>query len=329
MAILVSGGTGFIGSHTVVALLEAKKDVVVVDNFYNSSPDVLQKIERISGQKPTFYEGDVCDSVFLDGIFKTHPIEAIIHFAGYKAVGESVTKPLQYYRNNLISTLSLAEKAVEYHVSQFIFSSSATVYGDQESPMKESMPKGVTTNPYGETKSMSERILSDLALITPSLSVTLLRYFNPVGAHKSGLIGEIPSGTPNNLMPFVAQVAKGKREKLSVYGVDYPTVDGSGVRDYIHVVDLALGHVAALNSKLPGVHIYNLGTGKGTSVLQIIETFERINQINIPYVVAPRRAGDIATSYADVSKALNELGWSAKLTIEDMVRDTWNFEKNL
>lgn len=329
MSILVTGGTGFIGSHTVVCLLEAGYDVVVADNFYNSSPKVLERITEITGKKVSFYQGDVADHEFLETVFNPHQFEAIIHFAGYKAVGESVGLPLMYYRNNLMSTIQLAEKALKYKVPHFIFSSSATVYGDQVSPLKESLAKGETTSPYGETKSISERILSDAAFANENLAVTILRYFNPVGAHKSGLLGEIPSGIPNNLMPYITQVAKGKREKLSVYGNDYDTIDGTGVRDYIHVVDLALGHMAAINYHHTGVEIFNLGSGVGRSVLQLIETFKKINQVDIPYAIVARRAGDVATSYADVSKANTLLKWKTTLDLEDMVRDAWNFEKNL
>lgn len=329
MSVLVSGGAGFIGSHTVVVLCEAGVDVVVVDNFYNSNPSVLDKLETITGKKVTFYEGDVTDSSFLDSVFKKHHFEAIIHFAGYKAVGESVLKPLKYYRNNLNSTLALTEKALEYHVPKFIFSSSATVYGDRPAPLKEEMACGKTTNPYGETKSMSERILEDTAAVNPEFSVALLRYFNPIGAHKSGLIGEIPVGTPNNLMPYIAQVAKGKRERLSVYGNDYPTVDGTGVRDYIHVMDLAYGHKAALDFMPKGIQVYNLGSGQGTSVLELITTFERVNGIKIPYIITDRRPGDVATSYADVSKSNLDLKWKTQKSVEDMCRDAWNFERNL
>ncbi len=329
MSILVTGGTGFIGSHTVVELLEEGYDVVIADNLYNSSADVVNRIEKISGKKVTFYEGDVSDASFLETLFKKHSFEAIIHFAGYKAVGESTAKPLMYYRNNLLSTINLADKALEHNVKHFIFSSSATVYGDQPSPLKEDTILGVTSNPYGETKAVSERILKDTAKANPNFSVTLLRYFNPVGAHSSGLIGEVPSGIPNNLMPYVTQVAKGKREQLSVFGSDYDTIDGTGVRDYIHVVDLAKGHMAALQHNHTGVEIYNLGTGKGSSVLEVIETFKRINRIDIPYSIVDRRPGDLATSYADASKAERELKWQAKLSLEDMVRDAWNFEKGL
>jgi UDP-glucose 4-epimerase len=329
MSILVTGGTGFIGSHTVVVLLEAGYDVVVVDNFYNSSVKVLDNIEKITGKKPKFYQGDVADAQFLETVFTPHRFEAILHFAGYKAVGESVNLPLMYYRNNLLSTIVLTEKALKYKVPKLIFSSSATVYGDQASPLKETAELMETSNPYGETKKMSERILRDAVIANPEFSVTLLRYFNPVGAHESALLGEIPSGTPNNLMPYITQVAKGKRSQLSVYGNDYPTVDGTGVRDFIHVVDLAYGHMAALKYCHPGTEVFNLGTGKGTSVLELIEAFKRVNQVDVPYKIVDRRPGDVATSYADVSKAKAILNWETKLDIDAMVRDAYRFEKNL
>ncbi len=329
MSILVSGGTGFIGSHTVVELLNAGYDVVIADNLYNSSADVVDRIQTITGKKVTFVQGDVSDPEFLECLFKPYRFEAIIHFAGYKAVGESTQVPLMYYRNNLMTTVHLTEKALKFKVPHLIFSSSATVYGDQVSPLKEDMPLGITSNPYGETKAVSERILKDAVAANPQLSVTILRYFNPVGAHESGLIGEVPSGIPNNLMPYVTQVAKGKREKLNVYGNDYDTVDGTGVRDFIHVVDLAKGHMAAIKNIHEGVEIFNLGTGKGSSVLEVIETFKRVNQVDVPYEIVGRRPGDLATSYADVSKAKNILNWEAKLNLEDMVRDAWKFEKGL
>jgi len=328
MSVLVTGGTGYIGSHTCVVLLEAGYDVIIVDNLYNSKLDVLDKIETITGKKPKFYHADVSNKDELDVIFKENKIDSILHFAGYKAVGESVGVPLKYYRNNLLGTIALAECALEYNIPKFIFSSSATVYGDGSVPYRESNPLLPSTNPYGETKVMSERILSDTAKVNPGLSVTLLRYFNPIGAHKSGLIGEIPVGTPNNLMPYITQVAKGKLEKLRVFGSDYDTVDGTGVRDFVHVVDLAYGHMAALEKMKQGVNVYNLGTGKGTSVLELIHTFQSVNNITIPYDIVSRRPGDVASSYADVTKAWNELGWKTEKTVEDMCRDSWFFEKN-
>ncbi len=329
MKTLITGGLGYIGSHTVVELLEQKYDVIIIDNLYNSQIETLSKIKEITGKDVLFYNIDATDYDSLDSIFKNKEISNIIHFAGYKAVGESAEKPLKYYYNNLLSTINLAKLAVKYNVKKLIFSSSATVYGDGKSPFIETMPLLERTNPYGETKAMSERILIDTAKANKDFSVTLLRYFNPVGAHESGVIGEVPNGVPNNLMPYITQVAKRIREKLYIYGNDYETVDGTGVRDYIHVVDLAKGHLSALKSNKSGINIYNLGTGKGTSVLELVNTFMDTNQINIPYEITDRRPGDIAISYADVSKAKNELDWEAKLTTEDMVRDSWNFEKNL
>lgn len=328
MSVLVTGGTGYIGSHTCVVLIEAGYDVIIADNLYNSKLDVLDKIESITGKKPKFYCADVSNKEELDIIFKENKIDSILHFAGYKAVGESVGVPLKYYRNNLLGTIALTECALEYQVPKFIFSSSATVYGDGSVPYRESNPLLPSTNPYGETKVMSERILSDTAKVNPGLSVTLLRYFNPIGAHKSGLIGEIPVGTPNNLMPYITQVAKGKLAKLRVFGSDYDTVDGTGVRDFVHVVDLAYGHMAALEKMKQGVNVYNLGTGKGTSVLELIHTFQNVNNITIPYDIVDRRPGDVASSYADVSKAWEELGWKTEKSVEDMCRDSWFFEKN-
>ena len=329
MKILVSGGLGYIGSHTVVELLKKNHEVVIIDNLYNAKKETHDNILSISNKKSTFFEMDATDYDALKTICQKYHFDGIIHFAGYKAVGESVAKPLIYYYNNLLTTINLARVATEGHISKFIFSSSATVYGDGTSPFSEDMALLERTNPYGETKAMSERILTDAAKACPNFSVTLLRYFNPIGAHQSGLIGEIPNGIPNNLMPYVTQVAKGKREKLSIYGSDYPTIDGTGVRDYIHVVDLAKGHVAALESKRTGLNIYNLGSGKGTSVLELVHAFMCINDIKIPYQIVERRPGDIAVSYANAEKARRELQWKAMLTIEDMVKDAWNFEKNL
>jgi len=327
MNILVTGGLGFIGSHTTIELIKNNHTVIIADNLINSKKEVMNKLSKITGIKPTFYQIDVTDEVKVEDIFINHDIDGVIHFAGLKAVGESVSKPLEYYYNNLLSTIVLSKMCVKYEVGKFVFSSSATVYGDQPSPLKEDMELKKTTNPYGETKAMSERILTDTAKANKNFAICLLRYFNPVGAHDSGLIGEDPNGVPNNLMPYVTKVAKGQLEKLSIFGNDYDTVDGTGVRDYIHVVDLAKGHVKAIEKLKEGVNIYNLGTGRGTSVLKLVNTFMKVNNIKIPYEFTYRRSGDIAISYADVNKAKKELNWVAKLSIEDMVRDAWNFEK--
>jgi len=329
MKILVSGGLGYIGSHTVVELIKDNHKVVVIDNLYNSSVFVKEKIEKITGVKFDFFNVDATNYDDISNICEDYMFDSIIHFAGYKSVAESVSNPLMYYFNNVLSTINLAKIATKYSIPKFVFSSSATVYGEGSSPFDESMKLLERTNPYGETKAMSERILIDTAKANKDFSVTLLRYFNPVGAHESGVIGEVPNGVPNNLMPYITQVAKGIREKLYIYGNDYETIDGTGVRDYIHVVDLAKGHLSALKSNKSAINIYNLGTGKGTSVLELVNTFMNINQISIPYEITDRRPGDIAISYADVSKARNELDWEAKLSIEDMVRDSWNFEKKL
>ncbi len=326
MNILVSGGTGFIGSHTCVSLLQAGHSVIIVDNLSNSRVEVVEKIEQISKGNVLFYELDVADELSLKKVFEAHSIDGVIHFAGYKAVGESVAKPIMYYTNNLNSTITLAKLCIEYNVNRFVFSSSATVYGDNISPYQESMALLPTTNPYGETKAMSERILTDVAKAYPNFAVTLLRYFNPVGAHESGLIGEAPNGIPNNLMPYITKVAKGELAKLHVFGNDYPTIDGTGVRDYIHVMDLAEGHVTAIEQIKTGVEVYNLGTGKGTSVLQLITAFEEANSVKISYEVVDRRSGDLAMYYADTTKVNNELGWYAKRTVKDMCRDAWKFE---
>lgn len=327
MSILVAGGLGYIGSHTVVALLEAGYSVVIADNLSNSKIEVLDVLKRITGQNVRLYQIDVTDAKAVEQLFSEHDFEAVIHFAGYKAVGESVAEPLKYYQNNLLSTMTLAKACTTHHVQKFVFSSSATVYGDNKIPYKETMSLLPTTNPYSETKAMGERILRDVAVSNPQLEVAILRYFNPIGAHASGLIGEAPNGIPNNLMPYVTQVARGKLKELQVFGDDYATLDGTGVRDYIHVVDLAEGHVAALQHIKTGIHVYNLGTGKGTSVLEIIEMFERVNGIKIPYKIVDRRPGDIALFYADATKAKEELNWSTKRTLEEMCRDAWNFEK--
>ncbi|HFI0518150.1 TPA: UDP-glucose 4-epimerase GalE [Streptococcus suis] len=328
MSILVTGGAGYIGSHTVVELLKLGKEVVIVDNLSNSSILVLDRIEEITGKRPAFYELDVADKEALRSVFEKESIEAAIHFAGYKAVGESVEKPVMYYENNIMSTLALVEVMAEFGVKKIVFSSSATVYGlNNPSPLVENMPTSAT-NPYGYTKVMLEQILRDLEVSDKEWSVALLRYFNPIGAHESGLIGEDPAGIPNNLMPFIAQVAVGKRAELSVFGNDYDTVDGTGVRDYIHVVDLALGHIKALEkiSDTTGVYTYNLGSGQGTSVLELVQAFEKVNGVPVPYKIVDRRPGDVATCYANADKALAELNWKTEKTIEDMCRDTWNWQ---
>lgn len=329
MKVLVTGGLGYIGSHTVVELLKTNHEVIILDNLSNSEIDVLEKLKTITQKEIIFYEIDCCLYEQTEEVFKKHNIDAIIHFAGYKAVGESVEKPFMYYKNNLNSTLNLAELAVKYNVNKFIFSSSATVYGDQKPPLKETMEVKETVNPYGETKKMSERILADISNANENLSVTMLRYFNPIGAHSSGLIGEKPKGVPNNLMPYITQTAKGLKEKLFIFGDDYNTKDGTGIRDYIHVVDLAKGHVAALGYNFKGVEIFNLGTGKGTSVLELVKAFEEHNDIKVPYEITKRRKGDIDISFADVSKAKEKLNWKAKKTLVEMVKDAWNFERNL
>ena len=326
MKILVAGGAGFIGSHTCVALLEAGHSVVAADNFVNSKPDAIEKIKLITGRDVAFYEADVTDKSASERIFAENDIDGVIHFAGLKAVGESVEKPLLYYYNNLVSTIVLAELCLEHGVGKFVFSSSATVYGDNDIPFAETMSLKPTTNPYGETKAASERILTDAAKANPGFCVSLLRYFNPVGAHESGLIGEDPNGIPNNLMPYISQVAGGRLKKLRIFGNDYNTSDGTGVRDYIHVMDLAEGHVAAVSKMRSGVSVYNLGTGRGTSVLELVNAFIKANKIDVPYEIAPRRAGDLPEYYADASKAERELGWKAKRSVEDMCRDSWRFE---
>lgn len=330
MKILVTGGAGYIGSHTVIELLGKGYEVVIVDNFYNSHPEVLERIKELSGKDFKFYEIDLLDKNSLKKVFEENKIDSVIHFAGYKAVGESVEKPLMYYHNNLTSTFILCEVMKEYGVKNIVFSSSATVYGlSNISPLKEDLPLS-TTNPYGTTKLFIEQILRDLYISDKDWSIALLRYFNPIGAHISGRIGENPNGIPNNLMPFITQVAVGKREKLSVFGNDYDTVDGTGVRDYIHVVDLAKGHIKALEKHMDfkGVEAYNLGTGKGVSVLELVNTFEKVNGVKIPYTISDRRPGDIATCFADASKAKKDLEWEAEKTIEDMCKDSWNWQKN-
>ena len=328
MNILVTGGCGFIGSHTCIALLEAGHTVIVADNLCNSNVGTLERVKEITNKQIIFYKIDVTDKEAVDNIFSKHSFDGIIHFAGLKAVGESLEKPVDYYFNNTVSTMVLARMCQKYGVKRFVFSSSATVYGENHVPFVETMILLPATNPYGETKVISEKILVDTVKANPSWSVALLRYFNPVGAHKSGLIGESPNGIPNNLMPYITQVVKGKLEKLRIFGKDYPTVDGTGVRDYIHVMDLAEGHVAALDKLTEGVHIYNLGTGKGTSVLQLVNAFKEANGVEVPYEIVARRPGDIAESYADASKAERELGWKTKRSVLDMCRDAWRFERN-
>lgn len=329
MNILVTGGAGYIGSHTCVELLENGHDVVVLDNLYNSSREALRRVEQIAGRAPKFYEGDILDGAFIKKIFAENNIEVVIHFAGLKAVGESVQIPLAYYKNNVGGTFTLLEAMKEANVKKIIFSSSATVYGVPKSvPIKEDFPLSVT-NPYGRTKLMIEEILKDLYVSDHGWNITLLRYFNPIGAHNSGLIGEYPKGIPNNLTPYIAQVATGKLKEVKVFGDDYPTKDGTGVRDYIHVVDLAKGHVLALkNADKNGVHIYNLGTGIGYSVIEVIKAFEKACGKTIPYVVTPRRAGDVAENYADPLKAFNELGWKAELGIDKMCEDLWRWQSH-
>ena len=330
MAILITGGAGFIGSHTCIEMLNAGKDVVVIDNLDNSSSVSLERVEKITGKKVRFYENDVCDKSALHKIFTEENIEAVIHFAGLKAVGESVREPIRYYQNNLESTISLIEVMTEFNVKKIVFSSSATVYGVAKTmPLKEGMPTGAI-NPYGRTKLFIEEILKDLYVADKDWSIALLRYFNPIGAHKSGLIGEDPKGIPNNLMPYISQVAVGKLEKLHVFGNDYNTVDGTGVRDYIHVVDLAKGHVKAIDWALnnKGCEAINLGTGNGVSVLQLRDAFVKATGVEIPYVIDPRRPGDPDEVYADSSKAEKLLGWKAELGIEEMCEDTWRWQKN-
>lgn len=329
MTVLVTGGAGYIGSHTVVELLTAGYEVVVVDNLCNANEESLRRVREITGKDLVFYPYDVRDREKLEKIFSAHKIDWVIHFAGLKAVGESVQKPIEYYDNNLVSTLVLLETMKKFRVRNFVFSSSATVYGDPERLPIDEDCRLSTTNPYGTTKLMQEQILKDLYHADHAWNIALLRYFNPVGAHPSGRIGEDPKGIPNNLMPYVAQVASGKLQKIGVFGNDYPTPDGTGVRDYIHVVDLARGHVAAIKAlKEPGVHIYNLGTGKGYSVLDMIHAFEKACGKKLPYEIKPRRAGDVPACYASSAKAEKELGWKAQYDLEDMCRDQWNWQKN-
>ncbi|MBO4281122.1 MAG: UDP-glucose 4-epimerase GalE [Lachnospiraceae bacterium] len=327
--VLLAGGAGYIGSHTAVEMLNAGYEVVIVDNYYNSCPEAVKRVEEITGKKVALYEADVSDAEALRKVFAANDIDAVVHFAGMKAVGESVSKPVMYYENNLGTTTTLLKVMKEFGCSKFIFSSSATVYGDPDSlPLYETSPKKFCSNPYGWTKWMIEQILTDAAAADPELSVVLLRYFNPIGAHESGRIGEDPKGIPNNLLPFIAQVAVGRRDHLNLFGNDYPTPDGTCIRDYIHVVDLAKGHVCAVKyaSDHKGTEIVNLGTGKGTSVLEMIEAFERVNGIKIPYEITGRRPGDIPASYANADKAFKLFGWKAEKTLDDMCRDTWNWQ---
>ncbi len=331
MKILVTGGAGFIGSHTVVELQESGYDVVVLDNLSNASEKSLERVQAITGKAVPFYKADILDRAALEEIFAAEAIDAVIHFAGLKAVGESVAKPWEYYENNIAGTLTLVDVMRKHNVKNIIFSSSATVYGNPAFiPITEDCPKGTCTNPYGWTKSMLEQILTDMQKADPAWNVILLRYFNPIGAHKSGTMGENPSGIPNNLMPYITQVAVGKREELGVFGNDYDTPDGTGVRDYIHVVDLAKGHVKALQKikENAGLKVYNLGTGVGYSVLDIVNNFKEANGVDIPYSIKPRRAGDIATCYSDATKAKEELGWVAELGIKEMCEDSWRWQKN-
>ena len=327
MNVLVCGGTGYIGSHICVELLNAGYEVTVIDDFSNSRPEVLGYIKQITGKEVKFYEFNILDEEKTEAVFKENKLDAVIHCAAFKAVGESVEKPIEYYTNNLTTTLIVSKMMKKYHVNQIVFSSSATVYGDPETvPITEDCKLGETTNPYGTSKAMMERIFTDVQHACPEMSVTLLRYFNPIGAHESGLIGEDPKGIPNNLMPYIMKVATGELECLGVFGDDYDTHDGTGVRDYIHVVDLAKGHVKAIEHYAnPGVHICNLGTGTGYSVLDLVKAFERVNNVKVKYVIKDRRPGDIATCYANPARAKEELDWVATKGIDEMCRDTWNY----
>ena len=332
--ILVTGGAGYIGSHTCVELLNAGKEIVVIDNFSNSNEKALDSIKKITGKDFKFYNIDYLDRASLENVFSENDIDAVLNFAGYKAVGESVKEPLKYYINNISGALVLLDTMKKFNVKKFVFSSSTTVYGNPEIiPITEECKVGGTTNPYGTTKLFIEQILKDLYNSDNTWDIAILRYFNPIGAHESGLLGEDPKGIPNNLMPYISKVAAGNLKELSVFGNDYNTPDGTGVRDYIHVVDLAKGHLLALNKldkEQKGIYIYNLGTGKGYSVLDLVNTFERVNNIKVPYVIAPRRPGDIASCYSDPTKALKELGWSAEKNLDDMCKDSWNFQvKNM
>lgn len=331
MEILITGGMGYIGSHTCVQMIAAGMTPIMVDSLCNAKAEVLNRIEALTGVRPAFYQGDIRDEAFLDSVFAQHHVQAVIHFAGLKAVGESVSKPIEYYDNNVNGTLVLVRSMRKAGVKSLVFSSSATVYGDPQTvPITETSPTGATTNPYGRSKYMVEQCLSDLVVAAPEWSITLLRYFNPVGAHPSGTMGEDPQGIPNNLMPFIAQVAVGRREKLAVFGNDYPTPDGTGVRDYVHVMDLADGHIAALQAvgDKAGLHIYNLGTGKGSSVLDMVHAFSDACGKPIAYDICPRRPGDIAECWASTEKAQRELGWQAKRSLADMTADTWRWQSH-
>ena len=331
MKILVTGGAGYIGSHTLIELYSAGYEAVVVDNLCNSSEKSLERVSGIIGRNIPFYKVDIRDRAGLDRVLNEHKVDCCIHFAGLKAVGESVSKPYEYYENNINGSFVLIDALRSHGCKNLIFSSSATVYGNPaEIPITENCPKGRCTNPYGQTKSMLEEIFSDIQKADNGWNIVLLRYFNPIGAHRSGLIGEDPNGIPNNLMPYITQVAVGKRPELGVFGSDYDTPDGTGVRDYIHVVDLARGHVKALDAIIRGcgLAVYNLGTGRGYSVLEVVKAFEKVNGVKVPYSIRPRRPGDIATCYSDPAKALKELGWKAQFGIEDMCRDSWNWQKN-
>jgi UDP-glucose 4-epimerase len=332
MSILITGGAGYIGTHTCVELLNKGEDIIVVDNFYNSKPQAIENVKQITGKDFKFYEANILDREKLVKIFEENNIESVIHFAGLKAVGESVQKPIEYYTNNVAGSLVLFDVMKQFGCKRIVFSSSATVYGKPEKcPITEDMALS-TTNPYGTTKLHIEQILRDIYVSDNEWSISLLRYFNPIGAHTSGLIGEVPSGIPNNIMPYISKVASKKLEKVNIFGNDYNTSDGTGVRDYIHVVDLASGHLNALNNlrtKQTGIFTYNLGTGNGYSVLDLIKTFEQVNNVEVPYMICDRRPGDIATCYSDTTKAETEIGFKAVRTLEDMCRDTWNFERNL
>lgn len=331
MSILVTGGAGYIGSHTTVELIQDGYDVVIVDDLSNSKATVIDRIEKITGTRPRFYQVNILDEEKLDHIFQTETIEAIIHYAAFKAVGESVQNPIKYYSNNLGGLLSILKAMNKHKVQRIVYSSSATVYGTENpSPLSEKMPTGQVTNPYGYTKLMGERILKDTSKAHPNWSITILRYFNPIGAHESGLIGEDPQGIPNNLMPYITQVAIGKLEKLHIFGNDYDTPDGTGVRDYLHVVDLAKGHVSAIRfaEEHEGLETINLGTGQGYSVLDLVQTFEKVNHLSLPYVIDPRRPGDVASCYADPSYAKELLGWQTEKTLDDMCRDSWHWQES-